>query len=202
MIEYNPATCPERLGKLTASKAGIIMGALNTAGLATYVKTLAWERVYGARDPEYQNDAMKRGIEMEPLALDWFEFETGVELKRTPGFIQHPTIAYVGASPDALVLDFGAPSRTVQAKCPGFAAWMETKRTGDIPSEYRHQCRWEPWVAGLSDCQFFTWHPMSGGIIVPISVTESECAQMAERAEIVNAVVEKWVAILQDRSEA
>lgn len=198
---YDPAKCLERLGKLTASKAGVIMGGLDTSGLATYVKSLAWERVYGARDEEYRNAAMDRGNELEPRALDWYESEAGLTLTRTPGFMQHPTITYVGASPDALVcIDREAtiPVHSVQVKCPLHGAWMETKRTMQVPAEYRWQCRWEQWVSGVKLCDFVTWHPVAGGLIVPISVTQEECKQMAERAAVVDAMVQKWVAILTD----
>ena len=61
-----------RAGKLTASKAGIIMGGLNTKGLADYVMQLAWERVYGVSDdPGYTSPAMERGTLLEADALAW-----------------------------------------------------------------------------------------------------------------------------------
>lgn len=192
---YDPAKCLERLGKLTASKAGVIMGGLDTSGLATYVKSLAWERVYGARDEEYRNAAMDRGNELEPRALDWYALQTGADLIRTPGFMRHDTIPYVGASPDAFT-HTGTP-RAVQAKCQLHSAWMEVKRTGKIPSEYRWQCKWEPWVLGLRACDFFTWHPVAGGLIVPDVLTQDECDQMAERAAVVDKMVQKWVSVLQ-----
>jgi len=184
-VNYDPGKCAERMGKLTASKAGVIMGALTTSGLETYCKTLAWERVFGAKDAEYRNAAMDRGNEMEALALDWYEFETGATLLRSPG-----------------VIVAGKPARTTQVKCPLHGAYMDTKRTWRVPSEYRWQCKWELWCVALADGDFVTWHPMPGGIILPISVTPDECAAMAERAEVVNKMVEKWVDILQDRSEA
>lgn len=197
MNAYDPAKCAERLGKLTASKAGVIMGGLDTSGLATYVKSLAWERVYGARDEEYRNAAMDRGNSMESSALDWYEFETGATLRRSPGFLQHPHIPYVGASPDAIAVG-GSPELAVQCKCPMHGAFMETKRTMVVPSEYRWQCKWELWCVELTDGHFVTWHPMPGGIILPTSVTPAECDQMAERAAVVDQMVQKWVAILTD----
>jgi len=169
------------------------MGGLETSGLATYVKSLAWERVYGARDEEYRSAAMDRGNELEPRALDWYETQQGSPVVRSPGFMQHPSIAFVGASPDALT-----PFQTVQVKCPLHGAWMETKRTMQVPSEYRWQCRWEMWVCGLFECEFVTWHPVAGGLIIPIGATTSEFEQMAERAAIVNVMVQKWVEILTD----
>lgn len=200
--KYDPATCLERLGKLTASKAGVIMGGLDTSGLANYVKALAWERVYGARDEEYRNAAMDRGNALEPQALDWYEFQTGVELERTPGFIVHPSIPYVGASPDAFVLHGGERSFSVQVKCPLHGSWMDTKRTHLVPSEYRWQCRWELWVSGLPTCDFLAWHPIAGGLIVCMKVTSEELDQMAERAALVDKMVQKWVGILTDKLEA
>lgn len=202
MNDYDPSKCVERLGKLTASKAGVIMGKLDTSGLATYVKALAWERVYGARDEEYRNAAMDRGNELEPLALDWYEFETGAELRRTPGFMQHPTMPIIGASPDAIGLVDGKESFNVQVKCPLHGAWMETKRTMQVPAEYRWQLRWECFVTGLPVNDFVTWHPVAGGLIVPFMTTAEEFDQMAERAAIVDGMVQKWVDILENRSEA
>lgn len=199
---YDPAKCLERLGKLTASKAGVIMGGLDTSGLQTYVKALAWERVYGARDEEYRNAAMDRGNALEASALDWYEFETGATLRRSPGFVQHPSIAYVGASPDAFVVAGDITVRALQVKCPMHGAFMETKRTMVVPSEYRFQCKWELWCSELREGEFITWHPMPGGIVLPTFVTPSECDAMAERAEVVNKMVCRWVEILQDRSEA
>lgn len=202
-VAYDPAKCLERLGKLTASKAAIIMGKLDTSGLDGYVKDLAWERVNGARDEEYRNAAMDRGNELEPLALDWYEgISTGYQLIRTPGFMLHPTIAYVGASPDAIALDAGERKLTVQTKCPLHRAWMETRRQWLVPSEYRWQCKWEMWVVGVQSCDFVTWHPVAGGLICIERVTPDECAAMAERAALVNERVIKWVEILEDKRRA
>lgn len=201
---YDPAKCLERLGKLTASKAHVVMGDLKASQCDTYVKSLAWERVYGARDAEYCNAAMERGNDLEPAALDWYAEHAerrGLGLMRTPGFMVHDHIPYVGASPDAIALRNGNPSFTVQVKCPLHGAWMETKRTLLVPSAYRWQCRWEMWVAGMPTCDFVAWHPVAGGLIVGMNSAPDEFEQMAERAEIVNAMVQRWVDILEDRKE-
>lgn len=196
-MTYDPASCADRLGKLTASKAGVIMGGLDTSGLETYVKSLAWARVYGARDAEFQNSAMQRGNDLEPLALDWYEFQTGQDLQRSPGFIAHESVPYVGASPDALVLRQGKPSMNVQVKCPLHGAWMEARRTMKVPAEYRWQCRWEAWVTGMPEHDFVVWHPAAGGLVLQMRTYSDEIDQMAERAALVEARVQKWVDILR-----
>lgn len=200
--KYDPATCLERLGKLTASKAGVIMGGLDTSGLQTYVKSLAWERVYGARDEEYRNAAMDRGNALEPQALDWVEFELGQPITRTPGLMLHDSIPYVAASPDALtempdVVDpakkFGA---VIECKCPLVSAWMEVKRTREVPAEYRWQLRWQMWVCGKPRALFVCYHPVAGGLLLNYAVSAAECDKMAERAAVVDKMVSKWVEVL------
>lgn len=188
---------PLRLGKLTASKAAVLMGVLDTSGLATLTKRLAWERVYGdTAEAGYRGPAMDRGHEVEPAALDWYEFQSERELERG-AFVQHPKIEFVSATPDGL-----APGLVVEAKSPLHGAWMEVKRTGLVPTEYRWQCRWQQWCAGVGHCDFVCYHPVAGGLIVPTSVTDAEIEQMTERAYIVNERVNEWVAILRERRAA
>ena len=185
-----------RLGKLTASKANVIMGGLETSGLASYVKALAWERVYGTRDEGYRSAAMDRGHVVEPAAFDWYVFSTDRSVDKV-GFIEHPSLGYVGASPDGLAHD-----RTLEIKCPLHGAWMDCKRTGVVTSEYRWQCRWAQWVCGVKTTDIVCYHPVAGGLLVPISVTDAEVAQMEGRAGLVNEMVGKWVAVLTDQGEA
>ena len=66
--------------------------------------------------------------------------------------------------------------------------------------EYRWQCKWEAWVVGVPAFDFFVWHPVAGGIIVAGEVTTEECEQMAERAAVVDGLVQKWVEILTERA--
>lgn len=111
-----------RLGKMTASKAAVVMGGLETDGLARYVKSLAFERVYG--DPEeewYESPAMKRGTILEAQALDWYVFDTDSAIDK-PGCIDHPTIPMVSATPDAIRTD-----RVIEVKSPLHTTWAEVK---------------------------------------------------------------------------
>jgi putative phage-type endonuclease len=195
MDQNTPEWYAARLGKLTASKAAVIMGDLKTSGLATYVKAVAWERVFGARDEEYRNACMDRGHEFEPLARAWYEFERDVEVE-TVGIVPHPSIEFIAASPDGLL-----PDRTLEIKSVLHGAWMEVKRTQQVPSEYRWQCRWQMMCAGLSLCDFVCYHPVARGIIVPFEQDDNAVALMEERAGVVNEMVEKWVAIIRERED-
>ncbi len=109
---------------------------------------------------------MKRGSEEENPALDWFEFHEDVAVERQV-FVQHPTIPYVACIPDGLCAAY-----TVEAKCPKWSVWCETLeqllergKTGldAVPSEYRWQCRWQVWCAGVPEGRFVVYHPAGGG---------------------------------------
>lgn len=192
MVQGSPEWWAARLGKLTGSKAACIMGDLKTAGLASYVMDVAWERVHGERDEGYRNAAMERGKELEPEAREWLAFDRGLHV--TPvGFLQHPELDFVGASPDSLVDE----DAILEIKCPLHKAWMEVKRTRRVPSEYRWQVRWEMWCAGRSRAHFLCYHPIGGGIVVPFGLDDGEAAAMRERAIIVDGMVREWVAILE-----
>jgi len=188
-----------KAGKWSASKAAVIMGGLDTSGLDSLIKDIAWERVYGPTEGGFQSKAMERGNEQEPSARDWFAFERDVVIEEV-GFVEHATIPNVGWSPDGLYAFQG--QRAVEAKCPLHKAWMEVKRTGKVPAEYRWQCRWAIWTGELVGLEFVAYHPQSGGLIVPCELTESERDQMADRVALLEPKVAKWVETLTDKKEA
>lgn len=188
-----------RAGKMTASKAAVLMGGLETEGLKSYVMDLAWERVYGADDDEsYQSEAMKRGQRVEADALAWYAFETDSVIDHDPDrTINHPSVPMVAASPDALRAD-----RVIEVKSPLHRAWMDVARTGQVPSAYRWQCRWQMWCAGVASCDFVAYHPQSGGIIVPFNIDDESIIAMIERVPIIEAKISAWIDVLTTRKAA
>jgi hypothetical protein len=208
-----PELATARIGLQTASNAATIMGGLQTDGLEKLCRRLAWERTFNVslESGSYQSQAMIRGAELEADLLDWYEFQTEHVLLRstplpdgnggvvdTPGvFLVHRELPTVAATLDAIALG----SHTVQGKCPEFNAFMEVLdrfnaprpwKVNPVPSEYRHQCRWEMWVAGLDRCDFVVWHPDPGGIIVPFELTDAERLEMHRRALLVENRIEEW----------
>lgn len=186
-----------RAGVMTAYKAAVIMGGLETEGLKKYIAQLAWERVYGVPEDEgYTSAAMERGIILEAEALEWYAFETGTALDQDPDrMIPHPTIPNVGASPDALRDD-----RVIEVKNPLHFGWMEVKRTGKVPSEYRWQCRWQMWCAEKRLADFVAYHPAAGGLIIPMELADEEIEQMAERVPIIEKRIADWVELLGSKA--
>lgn len=194
--QHTPEWFSMKAGKFSASKAAIIMGNLDTSGLASLIKDLAWERVHGPVEGGFKSAAMERGNEMECEARDWYAFTRDVIVEQV-GFVEHASIPNVGWSPDGLIGERSA----IEAKCPLHKAWMEIKRTGQVPSEYRWQCRWAMWVGELEALDFAAYHPQGGGLIVPCELTDKEREQMAERVELLEPKVQQWVDILTDKRE-
>lgn len=185
-----------RAGKWCASSAAVIMGGLETGGLADLIKDIAWERTIGKKDPSFKSSAMDRGHRMEPESRKWYEFIKGCTVEEV-GFVEHATVPNVGWSPDGL-----CGSGAIEAKNPLHKAWMEVKRTGKVPSQYRWQVRWAMWVGQLEWLDFLAYHPLAGGLIVPCEVTESEKQQMEERVHLLEGKVQKWIEIITDRRDA
>lgn len=186
-----------RAGKWSASKAAIIMGGLDTAGLKSLIQDVAWERVYGPIGGGFKSAAMDRGNELEPESRDWYAFERGRAVEQV-GMVEHATIPNVSWSPDGLCEGAGA----IEAKNPLHKAWMEVKRTGKVPSEYRWQCRWAMWVGELEWLDFVAYHPQAGGLIVPCEVTASEKQEMTERVALLEPKVAEWIEILTNQKKA
>lgn len=196
-----------RCGLLTASNAAKFMGKLDTDGLESACRDIAWERVYGVEDDDepqqWQSEAMKRGAALEADAIAWYEFHTGHEVDADPNrCIPHvfPALAgIVGASPEGLVRAINA---TLEVKVPLHKAWMDVLRRQEVPAEYRWQCRWQVWATGSDHAEFLCWHPRPRrGVIVQLRVTDEEAKAMHQRALLVNERVEEWCEILR-RHEA
>lgn len=184
-----------RAGKWTASNGATIMGGLTTKGLDDLIKDIAWGRVFGPTDPGFQSDAMKRGTETESEAREWCAFERGVVIEQC-GFVEHPTIPNLGWSPDGLFAD---RKLAVEIKCPLHRGWIDTELAREIPSQYRWQCRFACFVGGLDGIEFVNYHPLAGGVVIPLEISDSERDQIEARIALLEPRVQAIVNKLQER---
>jgi putative phage-type endonuclease len=148
----------QRRGKVTASKIGDILATIRNGNWAAsrknYAAQLVTERLTG-RDPEpYTNEYIEWGIEQEAPARDAYTKRTG-SLVEEVGFINHPTIADAGASPDGLVGDDGL----IEIKCPTTATHIENLLGGDLKEQYRLQMIWQMACTGRKWCDFVSFDP-------------------------------------------
>lgn len=144
----------ERLGKVTASQMHNVMMKPSTAGYQNYRAQLICERLTGQPTETFTSAAMIHGTETEPQARAIYEMEFGVDVEQV-GFIDHPSIAMCGASPDGLVGENGL----VEIKCPQPATHIKTLTGAGIDRKYILQMQWQMICTGREWCDFVSFCP-------------------------------------------
>ena len=130
-----------RRGKITSSRIADMLARTKSgwgASRARYKSDLIIERLVGVTVDTFKSAAMLEGIEMEPRAVEAYEF---YQCERTSevAFVQHPTIEMAGASPDRLVESGGL----LEVKCPQPKAHWEILVARKIPGDYLKQMLWQ-----------------------------------------------------------
>jgi putative phage-type endonuclease len=146
-----------RLGRLTASRLADALAKTKTgwgASRANLMAELIAERLTGEPADKYVSPEMRHGTETEPQACDLYAFQTDADLE-TCGFIDHPSIAMSGASPDRLV---GADG-LLEVKCPNTATHLDTLLGRSVPGRYMTQIGWQLACTGRAWCDFVSFDP-------------------------------------------
>lgn len=99
-----------RAGKITASKAHLIMGKNITAGGHTYILEKIVEDIYGIKEGP-TTEAMQWGNDYENEAREYYSLISG-NLVEEVGFV--PYSANFGGSPDGVIVGEGI----IEIKCP------------------------------------------------------------------------------------
>jgi putative phage-type endonuclease len=146
-----------RAGKVTSSRVADVVAKTKTgtsASRANYMAELVIERLTGTPAERFSNGAMQWGTEKEPEARERYQIESG-NLVDEIAFVQHPRIAFSGASPDGLVGDDGL----IEIKCPNSATHIETLLSQKIPDKYQLQMLWQMACTQRSWCDFVSYDP-------------------------------------------
>ncbi len=154
--QRTPEWFAARLGKATASRIADVIAKTRSGWGASrddYATELVLERLNGKPIVSFVSDAMKKGIEREPIARAAYEFHAGCEVQEV-GFIQHPEIPMVGASPDGLVGEDGQ----LEIKCPLEKKHLKTLLSGTIDGDYITQMQFQMACTGRQWCDFVSFH--------------------------------------------
>jgi putative phage-type endonuclease len=145
-----------RLGKITASRVADVIAKTKSgfgAGRANYVADLVVERLTGQKASSFSNAAMEWGTQTEPQAKAAYAAKTGI-LVEDVGFIDHPTVAMSGASPDGF-----AEEGLIEVKCPNTATHLEYVLAELPPLKYFTQMQWQMACTGRPWCDFVSFDP-------------------------------------------
>ena len=160
----------ERAGKITASRMHDVMLDRDREpfksgprkgqpkpppkALTDYAYQLAAERLTGRPRKQIKAAALQWGQDVEPAAVAAYQAETG-EIVQLAGFVAHPDLPYVGASPDFLVgSDGGGEIKSPESS----EVHLETLLTG-LPPEHIEQIQGGLWVTGRQWWDFVSFHP-------------------------------------------
>jgi predicted phage-related endonuclease len=111
------------------------------------------------------------GNRWEPAAIAAYELRTGYDVAR-PGFLVHPTVPYVGGTPDGIVeliveqdLALGGQAMAlelggVEVKCPEDAGnHLVVAANQQVPREYAPQVQTYLWITGAEWWDFVSFDP-------------------------------------------
>lgn len=132
----------DRFGRVTSSVAAAILGHDSRA------PKWAWRVITGREPYRAPNYDMVRGLEHEADAVASLEIDLGV-ITEKGGFIAHPTLDWLGASPDATIRE-GTLRIPVEAKCP-------RKLHTHVPLKYFHQIQVQLECMGAPYGYFVSW---------------------------------------------
>jgi len=186
IVQGTPEWFAARLGKVTASRVSDVIAKTKTgwgASRANYMAQIIAERLTQATADSYSNAAMQWGTDNEPLARAAYEFFTGADVAEV-GFVDHPTIAMAGASPDGLIGEDGL----IEIKCPNTATHIDTLLEGKVPEKYRTQMLWQMACTGRKWCDFASFDPrMPESMRLWTARVERDDKRIAELEEMVSA---------------
>jgi exodeoxyribonuclease (lambda-induced) len=189
----------DRTGCLTASRFAAVLkrkrDGTPTQAYFDLLDTVVAERITGNCIGIGDAPALAWGRDHEDEARERYEVETG-EVVDLVGFIPHPEIKWLGASPDGLVDDDGL----LEIKCP-FSTVVHLKRirAGVPPPEYVPQMLMQCICTGRSWVDFVDYDPRLIGTpyehlafwTVRYTPTEEEKAAAIEAAKTFLADVDQ-----------
>lgn len=144
--QHSPEWAKLRLGIPTASEFDALISpkfeARTGQGPTTYLYKKLCERVMGFAMDGGSSFAMSNGSILENEALPWYEFTTGINVRRV-GFCTTDD-GRIGASPDGLIGDDGG----IEIKCPNPETHLSYLMEKTLPKEHAAQVHGSMFVTG------------------------------------------------------
>jgi putative phage-type endonuclease len=193
-----------RLGKVTASRVADLLAKTKTgpsASRGNYLIELALQRVTKTIEESYTNAAMEWGTQTEPQARVAYEVKTGNFVDQV-AFIDHPTIAGFGCSPDGIVATDGL----IEIKCPNSATHWSYIKANEPPNKYFIQMQAQMAVTGAKWCDFVSFDPRmperSQLLVVRVMRDPEYILYMEAEISSFLKEVEKEVQLMEKRNES
>lgn len=165
VMQNTPEWQALRAGKFTASNFASLFMAKSTKGYNDAINNVVYERITGEQPESFSNNWMERGKELEPLAIESYQYQTFKAVSRV-GFVERDE--WIGASPDGFVGTDGM----IQVKCPKFSTLIDYILDGEVPKPYLIQMQGELWVAERAWSDFYVYHPKLTPLLIRVNRDE------------------------------
>jgi putative phage-type endonuclease len=143
-----------------------------------YMHTLAGERLLGTKAETYQNEAMKRGTELEGEARQLYEFITGNEIKQVGICFYDDRMLYC-ASPDGLI----EPDGCLEIKSPNMATHVGYLLKQELPTDYFQQVMGQLLCTGRQWVDFFSYYPGIAPFLIRVPRNDEFISKLKVRLE-------------------
>lgn len=147
-----------RAGKVTGSCIKKVMskgrGKKPSQTRLTYMYELVTERLTGKPKESVSAKSLEWGKDVEDFAREAYEIKTG-NIVIEEDFINHPSIDFLGCSPDGLIGDEGG----LEIKCPvNSSVHVETLKNG-MPDDHKYQVQFNMWNTNRKWWDFASYDP-------------------------------------------
>lgn len=164
-----PAWLLVRMGVPTASNFGKIITPDGKPSRQSedYLDELVGQLMSGKPEETYKSAAMKRGNELEPYAVEYYEHWTN-RLTQEVGFVTTDD-GRVGCSPDRVVQ---GGEGLLEIKCPMHKQHIKNLKSGTIDRKYFPQVQGQLLLTKRKWCDFVSYHPDMPASIVRVERDE------------------------------
>lgn len=143
----------QRAGHISASRISDVLAGGKDITREKYKIELAIERLTGNPSKNgFKNSHMERGNLLEPEARSTYSLIHDVDVVQV-GFIKHPSIKWLGASPDGLIGGDGL----IEIKCPTTHVHVTYIMQRIIPRNYMMQMQLQMAVTAREYCDFVSY---------------------------------------------
>lgn len=187
-LQKSPEWFAQRVGKITGSRVSSILGMSKFGNRESVLRDMV--REYLGLPSEFAgNIATRHGEAHEDEAIAVYERQTGAFVVSV-GFVPHPTIEWLGASPDGLVSTDGM----VEVKCPFKAVYRHI----DERPDYYAQIQLQLACTGRAWCDFVVW--VDGEIT--ISRVDADAQWLEKNTQALSEFYLDYKEIISDREKA
>lgn len=156
----------------------------------SYGESIACEMFFGVEKEQLGTKAIRHGLDNEWTALRAYEERELVTLGN-PGFTIHPSLHFVGGTPDGLVGERGG----VDTKCPNSGNHYKNIKYGRQLKDYKYQFQGYMWIFGRDWWDMASYDPRYPEF-ARLSVTRIDRDEK-EIKEIEQRVIRFWWEVVQ-----